>query len=274
MIILILNLIVGRTGRMNDPLASSNGAGTFRFLSKANEESDKKRIIDKKDEFLIQPHNTCPFPTEIWVLNLPEREDRWWKFQEINSGLSENFIVNVFHSHKGEDVVLSIFNSFVNCLGKAFETQETVIVMEDDGYVVPGGIEKLKNAFENLPDDWDVLIGNHYFFGEMNILNEHLAKPTGLASTLNFAVYRNTILPKIKENLHLRREDRLDFDHFITHPLVPINNYTIWPMISREYVSFSDHKNQVANMEFRVRENAHLYQYVDSDKYYPSLEGW
>lgn len=259
---------------MNDPLSSSNGTGTFRFLSKKNEESDKKRIINRKDEFLIKPNNFCPFPTEIYVLNLPEREDRWEKFQQMNLSLSEFFSVNRFLSNKGEDVVLSIFNSYVNCLEKAFETQETVIVMEDDGYVVTGGVEKLKLAFADLPEDWDVLIGNHYFFGEMNLLSDHLGKSTGLASTLNFAVYRNTILPKIKENLHLRVEDRLDFDHFLTHPMVPINNYTIWPMISREYVSFSDHKKEVANMEFRVRENSTLYQYVDSEKYYPSLEGW
>jgi hypothetical protein len=259
---------------MNDPLASSGGSGTFRFLSQANSEGDLKRIIDRRNEAIIFPNNKCVFPTQIKVLNLPEREDRWKIFQEINKELFSEFNVSKFQASKSEDVVLSIFNSFIKCLEESFEKKETVIIMEDDGYVVPGGIEKLRFAFQDLPEDWDVLIGNHYFFGEMNLLTDNLAKPTGLASTLNFAVYRNTILPKIKENLHLRNEDRFDFDHFITHPLVPINNYTIWPMISREYVSFSDHKKSVVNMEYRVRENSHLYQYVDSDKYYSSLEGW
>lgn len=267
-------MIGGKSGKMNNPLVNSNGPGTFSFLSRRNQESDKKRIVDKRKGLIIAPGNSCPFPTEIYVLNLPERKDRWERYQELNSKLSEFFSIHKFSSYKGQDVVLSIFNSFIGCLEEAFKTQETVIIMEDDGYVVPGGMEKLKLAFYDLPSDWDVLIGNHYFFGEMNLLSDNLSKPTGLASTLNFAVYRNTILKKIKENLHLRLEDRLDFDHFITHPAVPINNYTVWPMISREYVSFSDHKNQIANMEFRVRENSHLYQYVDSDKYYPSLEGW
>jgi len=66
----------------------------------------------------------------------------------------------------------------------------------------------------------------------------------------------------------------LDIDHFITCEEVPINNFTIWPMVSREYTSFSDHKGKVKDMTMRIRENAYLYQFVDSHIYYPSLQDW
>jgi hypothetical protein len=72
----------------------------------------------------------------------------------------------------------------------------------------------------------------------------------------------------------LRSNFLRDIDHFITSEEVPINNYTVWPMISREYVSHSDHKNSVKDMTNRIRENAFLYQFVDSDTYYPSIPEW
>lgn len=259
---------------MNNPLASSNGKGTFRILSSKNQNEDAKRILDKKDQYQFISNNKCKFPTSIKVLNLPEREDRWENFSLINKELFQNFNVERFESKSGQDVVLEIFNSFVSCLEESFKYHETIIVMEDDAYVVPGGIQKLEKAFLDLPSDWDILIGNHYFFGQMEILSNNLSKPSGNASSLNFAVYRNTVLDKIKNNLHLRNEDRFDFDHFVTSKQVPINNYTVWPMISREYVSFSDHKKCVKNMEFRIREHKYLFPFVDSETYYSSLEGW
>ena len=146
--------------------------------------------------------------------------------------------------------------------------------MEDDCYLATGGLEKLKAAFPDLPNDWDCLIGNHYFISDIEVLTNHIAKPKNQASTLNFAVFRNTILKKINDNIHLRGMLLRDIDHFITSEEIPINNYTVWPMISREYVSHSDHKNSVKDMTIRIRENAFLYQFVDSDTYYPSIIDW
>jgi hypothetical protein len=40
-------------------------------------------------------------------------------------------------------------------------------------------------------------------------------------------------------------------------------------MVSREYLSHSDHAGKIKDMSMRVRENANLFQFIDSDKYYP-----
>ena len=148
--------------------------------------------------------------------------------------------------------------------------------MEDDSYLAEGGIEKLKETWEDLPEDWDVLIGNHYFFGGMNILTDNLAKPTQRASTINFSIFRKTCLPKIKEHKYLRDTypSIRDFDHYVTSEIVPINNYTVWPMISREISSYSDHRGRILDSSIRIRENAYKYKFIDQDKYYSSLEGW
>lgn len=259
---------------MNNPLASSGGIGFFSSYSKKNKKSDLEKIIDRTLENLVVSDNPCKFPTVVKVINLENRLDRWEKFQNVNGSIFNKFNVQRFNAIEGEDVVNAIFDSFITCLEESFKEHETIIVMEDDCYLVHGGLEKLRNAFNDLPSDWDCLIGNHYFISEIEVLTNHIAKPKNQASTLNFAVFRNTVLDKIKNNISLRSNLLRDIDHFITSETIPINNYTIWPMISREFVSHSDHKNCVKDMTIRIRENAFLYQFVDSDIYYPSLPQW
>ncbi len=259
---------------MNNPLASSGGIGFFSAHSRKNRNRDLEKLEDLRSSTPISANNKCKFPTEVRVINLEKRPDRWERFQEINKDLFSEFTITRFNAVEGSNVVDAIFNSFTSCLEESFNNHETVIIMEDDCYLAPGGLEKLKSAFLDLPEDWDCLIGNHYFITGMEILTDHLAKPKNQASTLNFAVFRNTILNKIKNNIHLRSNLLRDIDHFITSEQVPINNYTVWPMISREYVSHSDHKNSVKDMTIRIRENAFLYQFVDSDTYYPSIPEW
>ena len=259
---------------MNDPLASSVTKGYFRYFSAKNREADLTHIHDMRDHELITPNNPCKFPRRVYVINLDRREDRWLESNVINSDLFSKISVERFSAVELPNPVDAIFESFVKCLEKGFETEETIIIMEDDAYLVPGGWEKLHLAFASLPADWDCLIGNHYFFGDINVLSDHLAKPVGEASTLNFAIFRNTILDKIQNNMHLRESVRLDIDHFITSDEVPINNYSVWPMVSRESLSFSDHKKSVKDMSVRIREHASLFPFVDSDTYYPGLRDW
>jgi hypothetical protein len=159
---------------------------------------------------------------------------------------------------------------------ETFGKEEVIIMMEDDAYLAEGGLEKLRLAWEDLPEDWDVLVGNHYFFGQIEVLTDHLAKPVGRASTANFGVFRKTCLQKIKDHQGLRDSYPIirDFDHYVTSDMVPVNNYTVWPMISREIASFSDHRQQNLDSATKIRENAFKYKFIDGDKYYSSLEGW
>ena len=263
---------------MNNPLAGPQG--NFRLISSRNKSDDEKSLIDLRSESQIVSNNPCKFPSKIFVINLGERTDRWWSFQRNNSPLLERFKVERWEATStGLNITTveeAIFQSFLSCLEASFEKDECVIIMEDDAYLAEGGIEKLQKAWEDLPEDWDVLIGNHYFFGQINILTDNIAKPLQRASTVNFSVFRKTCLPKIKEYQYLRGvyPSIVDFDHYITSEIVPINNYTIWPMISREIPSYSNHKGRALDSASKIREHAHKYRFIDQDKYYSSLEGW
>jgi GR25 family glycosyltransferase involved in LPS biosynthesis len=264
---------------MNNPLGSSFGG--FREKSLRNKVEDEKSIVDLRGQVDLGPKNKCPFPTKVFVINVSGRGDRMEKFKVNNSELYQTFDVQRWEAvttgfRPGADVVDAIFQSFVTCMEFGFAEEESIIIMEDDAYLAKGGIEKLREAYEDLPDDWDVLIGNHYFFGLMKILTDNIAKPADRASTANFGVYRRSILQKIKDHEWTRKENpfKRDIDHFITSNTVPINNYTVWPMISREIPSFSDHKGKNLDVVSRIRENSYKYRFVDGEEYYSSLEGW
>jgi GR25 family glycosyltransferase involved in LPS biosynthesis len=261
-----------------DPTRTSNyGPGDLRRICELNKESDLSRIIDIGSKFELRGKNEVQFPKKAYVINLTRRHDRWERFNSLNKQLFSNFEVERFDAVEDlSDVPWAIFRSYLDVMEKAFgeDCQDSIVVMEDDAYLVSGAMDKIRDSYASLPQDWDILIGNHYFFGEMGVINEHLAKPLNRASTINFSIIRNTILDKIKDNLNMREGDKLDIDHFITSCDVPINNYSIWPMVSREYLSHSDHKGCEKNMEMRIREHAYLFPFVDGDKYYPSLAGW
>ena len=261
---------------MNNPL--SFPSGNFKLLSLRNKLEDEKSIIDLRGENNIFSKNSCPFPSRVYVINREDRPDRWESFCSNNQEIFERFEVIRWGAtttgHQIPEVVDAIFDSFLKCIEYSSKQDETFIVMEDDAYLAEGGIEKLKKSWEDLPLDWDVLIGNHYLFYQIEVLTDHLAKPVGRASTANFLVLRNTILPKITENQGIRRGNPSirDFDHFITSEMVPINNYTVWPMISREIPSYSDHQGKIFDSSFKIRENSFKYLFVDQEKYYSSLE--
>lgn len=267
--------VEGRVGlKMNNPLAVS--FGNFKLLSQKNKAEDEKCLLDERSQF-SPGGNKCQFPTKVYVIHRKEREDRWGKFQNLNLDLFEKFEVCLWEaslpSPEFPTVVDAIFDSFVKCIENS--PDETLIVMEDDAYLAEGALEKLHQAWKDLPEDWDILIGNHYFIGEIKVLSEHLAKPVGRASTANFSIVRKTIISKIKQNLDKRSiPSTRDFDHFVTSSEIPINNFTVWPMVSREFSSFSDHKGINLDSSHKIRENAFKYLFVDQDSYYPSLEGW
>ena len=81
---------------MNNPLASSGGIGFFSAHSRKNRNQDLEKIQDLKSYSTIASNNKCKFPTDVRVINLEKRPDRWGKFQELNTELFSKFSVTFF----------------------------------------------------------------------------------------------------------------------------------------------------------------------------------
>lgn len=248
---------------MNNPLAV--GSPDFRRLSELNRTADEANIVYTKRDYET---NTKPFPTQIYVLNLPEREDRWLKFVSMNAELFKNFSVSRFPAFKMQDVQEAIFTSFKTCVKQA--TFDSFIVMEDDAFLVEGAVEHIMSIWNEIPGDWDVIFGNHYFYSKLEIFNDYVAKPIGRASTANFGIYSMSLIEKL-EDLSMRNDGSLkEWDHFLTgNP--DINNYVLWPMISRESPGFSDHQQREMNINLRLREHKYRFNFLDNEKFYSDI---
>lgn len=259
---------------MDNPLAPRIGPGYFSARSSMNKAEDLKKIIDRRGNLDLNL-KSFDLPSKVLVINLPEREDRWLKFKIHNEDLFKKLEVQKTPGLIEKSPEDGIFKAHLNCMEISKKIGEPIIVMEDDCELASGWFEKISQLFKELPSDWDVLVGNHYFFTSMEIITDHLAKPKIKASTANFVIYNTSCYQKVFSNQHLRGElNLMDVDHFLTSEETPINNYSIWPMVSREFVSLSDHHKKIRNMEYRVREHAFQFPFIDSDIYYSSIEGW
>jgi hypothetical protein len=259
---------------MDNPLAPKIGPGYFSEISSKNKSEDLSKIIDLRGKRNLNL-KCFEIPKKVLVINLPEREDRWIRFGIKNQELFQKLEVRKVPGIVEKIAFEGIFKAHLSCMRYSQDIGEPIIVMEDDCELASGWPEKIVQVFQELPLDWDVLVGNHYFFSKIEILTDHLAKPKIQASSANFVIYNTSCYQKALSNNHLRSNFNLmDIDHFLTSDHIPINNYSIWPMISREFVSVSDHYKKVRNMEHRIREHAHQFQFIDSDIYYPSIESW
>jgi GR25 family glycosyltransferase involved in LPS biosynthesis len=247
---------------MNDPTRSSPD---FRRLSELNRSADESCLIHANYDGEL---NTSPFPQKVYVLNLPEREDRWQKFCESNGDLFEEFEVIRFQAIKGQDVQESIFTSFLTCLKSC--PDETCIIMEDDAYLADGGIDQIKKTWSLIPEDWEVVFGNHYFFTKLNILDRPFACPIGRASTANFGIYHQRLIPKIEKSSFREDPSTREWDHLLTGD-PEIKNYLYWPMISREHPGYSDHRGKIMDINLRTREHRCRYNFIDNEKFYERI---
>lgn len=247
---------------MNDPLRSSPD---FNRLSELNREADEASIHFTP---YSGPLNVDAFPKKVYVINLPEREDRWNQFVSSNEELFQHFEVVRFSATKGQDVRDAIFTSFLSCLKSCEDS--SCIIMEDDSYVVPRGIDQIRETWKLIPRDWEVVFGNHYFFSELKVLNESFAKPIGRASTANFGIYHQRIIPKIESSTLKGNPSTKEWDHLLTGD-PNICNYLYWPMISREHPGHSDHRGKFMNINFRTREHRYKFNFKDNENFYDRI---
>ena len=98
------------------------------------------------------------------VINLPERTDRLEKFnQEIKYLFDDSIIVQ--NGVRKEPSWHGIAEAHMNCIRLAKENKwPYVLIMEDDLYIPAKDKARryVDEAFNKLPEDWDILLGGVY----------------------------------------------------------------------------------------------------------------
>lgn len=117
--------------------------------------------------------NTIP----KYLINLPIRTDRLQKvLLQINS-FYDNASVKLKNGVIDNTPLIGIAKAHLNCIIDAKDNNYPYcIIMEDDLLFRNGAKEYSQKAFNDLPDDWDILLGGIYSCSELTPVNEYWNK--------------------------------------------------------------------------------------------------
>ena len=144
-----------------------------------------------------------------YVINLPHRVERLARFKEEIKYLFDDEI------HVSSGVVKPIIyhgiaDAHLAVIRKAKEANlKEVLIMEDDIYI-PGkerGKEHMLKCFDNLPSDWDVLLGGVYWSKALAPYNKYWNKTLEFAA-LHFYVVNQKAYDKILSYDYTQHIDR------------------------------------------------------------------
>ena len=179
--------------------------------------------------------------TEGYCINLSTRRDRWHFMQKQVSHYPRDFKL-----HRFEAIVdtqsprLGCANSHISILNLAQkEGREYVFVLEDDALLVELGIERLNTVLNNIPSDWDILMGGYY---ESEVISK---SKIGFAKS-NFVQCTHCIIYRNTSYKHFRDYDGcpLGIDDYISYlaSTRKINLYLVYPSVAMQVKGYSNIK--------------------------------
>lgn len=178
------------------------------------------------------------------LINLPERFDRLHQsVREIEDYFNGDNL-KLMDGVKKPRPFTGIAEAHMNCIKKAkYEKWDCVLIMEDD--LVFQGKEKTLPYFnlclENLPDDWDVLLGGVYD-GSLYKENDYWNR-VGKFCGLHFYIVNH----KVYDTL-LKYDYSYEYDVWMNYHL-NLNCFVTAKFIAIQRNGFSDNKGREVNYE-------------------------
>ena len=182
---------------------------------------------------MLQTINKC-------VINLPERTDR---LESIKGELPYLFQDPSFHLVPGVpnlNPMLGIAEAHLNCIRKAKESQwPNVLIMEDDCYfpAKEKTLAYVKNAFNHIPEDWDILLGGLYESNGLTQVDQYWNKTKEFCG-LHWYIVHERIYDRL-----LAYEGRFHIDRWINMS-GELNCYVTAKLFALQRDGFSDNVKQ------------------------------
>lgn len=191
-------------------------------------------------------------PTVAYCMNLDKRTDRWQQVQQDFFQLQfarsiqlerVSAILNVECPQQGvAETVKKIINA-----SKERKEPFTLIV-EDDLHIL--NAQHIIKCLENVPEDWDILLGGVYHYVPDKMANEYWMKMKDFCS-LHFIIIRDTVYDKIISYKDYRRH----LDRFLGRETTAgrLKSYVMFPMPCQQSPGYSDiRKKEVDDNQRRL----------------------
>lgn len=188
---------------------------------------------------------------KCYCINLKERVDRWGKcLGEINKLKKHDEFKNLeiikFEAIKSSDGKSGLGDSFKMIIRIAqVENKPYVLCLEDDFNILDS--QKIVDALNNAPEDWDVLSGGAYFLQKSDKYNDHWYKINAFSST-HFLIINQRAYKHI-----LNYDYNRPIDGYLSRLIKTdeLKMYIIYPMPVRQFEGYSDIRKKNVNYNDR-----------------------
>jgi hypothetical protein len=178
----------------------------------------------------------------IYCMNLKCRPDRWAETVEEVKKLGNDYrLIRYEAVEDRKNPVRGNAQTFLDLIRMAKkQKREAILIGEDDMVLCDESRDGWERAVDELPDNWDILLGGVYFIKGKEDITPHLCKITDFCA-LHFIMVRRSaydlVLNYEKNNYGFRNIDRYIGRLGVTGKL---NVYLAWPMISSQRAGYSD----------------------------------
>lgn len=174
----------------------------------------------------------------ILVINLPSRPDRLELIGKELAGLSYIIMPGVPNTNP----MVGIAEAHLNCIQKAKASGwPHVLIVEDDLDLRPGAVYYLNEALQNLPDDWDILLGGVYEANEVRPFNTHW-NTIGEFCGLHFYILKQKAYEKA-----LQYDGRLHIDRWMNYHGKRMNAFITKKYFAIQRDGYSDNSKSFTN---------------------------
>lgn len=180
------------------------------------------------------------------VISLPERSDRLIAFEYNLRKIFDNVDYIKFDGVKHKLSFKGIGQAHLNCIKYAKDNQlENILIMEDD-LLIPSlnTKEYVEKAFNNIPDNYECLLGGIYTSAGRSKYNEYWEQTLEF-SGLHFYIVNEKAYDKI-----LQYDFTMHIDKWIGKKL---NCYFASPMFAIQQTGFSDNVNQLIDYTYLLK---------------------
>jgi hypothetical protein len=203
---------------------------------------------------------------EIVVIGLRARQDRWKRCKDILEGAGVERVTHYQTEQDFSDSHKGYMKDFLTML--RYKGYTDLMFFEDDFELTPEWEEVFTKAYNDLPDNWDMLYLGANFTSKLQIITPNLARVTG-AWLMHATLLRKKFIDYI-----LRAYSPITvkiIDEWYRRIATQREFYVTMPMISYQRPDFSDMVGQYVN--YQIFENKHYkraYEYIRTSSQLPA----
>lgn len=177
------------------------------------------------------------------LINLPERVDRLERSMDEISTFFTNQHVNFIPGVRDSPTFKGIAQAHINCIKLAKENNwPHVLIIEDDvNFQSTRSREYADRAFNDLPDDWDILLSSVYLSKGLNKVKTHWNQTKEFCG-LTFYAVKSSAYDKIIE---------FDKSNHIDRAMIGLglNCFVAYEFFAIQYPGLSDQTGKIENYD-------------------------